>query len=102
LVLFVSLFIIPEVLAQKEILNEAESFFLQQKFVDALALYNQVPNIKDKRSLLHKAISLIETNNLIEAETAINELLTNDSKNPELLFYRAYLFQQQGSRLEVD
>lgn len=95
--LFIGLFTYTEVSAQKEILNEAESCFKKEFFVDALQLYNQVPNIKDKDYLLHKAICLIETNSLTEAETAINELVKNDSKNPEFLFYRAYLFQQQES-----
>jgi len=82
--------------AQKDILAKAKVFYDQKLYTDALAIYNQLPNINDKNTRLNKAICLIETNDLNGADSLINKLLVTDTSNPNFLFYRAYLFQCQG------
>jgi len=96
LILTLGILVQASTFAQKDILAKAEQLFEQELYADALSFYNQLSSIKDKDKSTHKIISLIETNQLIDAESILNELVKNDSTNPKLLFYRAYIFQNQG------
>lgn len=86
-------------LSPKELKQQADIFFENQKYQHALNSYQEYLKSKDKdeQALLHTAICLFHTNEIDAAQNFISYLIAEDKKNipPRAYLYQAKIFHTQ-------
>lgn len=86
-------------------LVEIMSLYNQQKYEEALQMFNVIHNNLNRNYLIYKAICLIETDKLSEAETLLKDLI-EEGEGTEYFqqanWYLALTFLKQGNKKELN